>query len=243
MDYSLCYLYYTPYQVEVKRSERSHEKYAIYEFPKRIKEFEKTKTYEELIKYLDTIKYTAITYAKQYEIEYEYSIKYSNETNQNPWTYYINDIITDIVIPSKNIIVYDLPSLYDSKMFRKYMSNIKSYEDLIELDMNNLSKLKNPPNINLDELIQKNREEHYRLERIKMEKLEKETLKIIEEQQNLSFLDKPCKTAPTIREGFCIYLLCMFFVSIFNERLFGWIVVTVFFIIWCKGEIDEFNRK
>lgn len=243
MDYSLCYSNYTDYQVKVKRQERSYKKYSIYGFPQKIKDFENTETYKELIKYLETIKNTAITYAEQYEIEYEYSIKYSEETNENPWTYYINDVITDIIIPSKNIIVYDIPSLYDSDFFREKMFYIKSYEELIEIDINNLSKLKNPPNINLDELIQKNRNKHYELIKIKAEKLEKETKKMIEKQQNLNFLDKPYKTAPTLSEGFCMYLLCMFFVSIFNERLFGWIAVTIFFIIWCKGEIDEFNRK
>jgi len=49
------------------------------------------------------------------------------------------------------------------------------------------------------------------------------------------------KTAPTLIDGWIIYIIIMLALSIFNERLIGWIFTTIVFIIWRKNEIKKYN--
>lgn len=49
------------------------------------------------------------------------------------------------------------------------------------------------------------------------------------------------KTAPTLVEGWLTYILIMIVLSIFYERVLGWIVTTIIFFIWRSKEIDKYN--
>lgn len=49
------------------------------------------------------------------------------------------------------------------------------------------------------------------------------------------------KTAPTLTEGWITYIVVMIVISIFNERIFGWIMVTIMFLIWRASEINKYN--
>lgn len=49
------------------------------------------------------------------------------------------------------------------------------------------------------------------------------------------------KTAPTLIDGWIIYIVIMIFLAIFNERIIGWVFTTIIFLIWRKHEIDKYN--
>jgi len=49
------------------------------------------------------------------------------------------------------------------------------------------------------------------------------------------------KTAPTLIDGWYIYILVMLVLSIFHERVLGWIVVTIVFLLWRASEIKKYN--
>lgn len=49
------------------------------------------------------------------------------------------------------------------------------------------------------------------------------------------------KTAPTLIEGGITYVLIMIGLSIFNERILGWIVTTIIFVLWKTNEINKYN--
>lgn len=71
-----------------------------------------------------------------------------------------------------------------------------------------------------------------------------EMQKIVEKNRNKKehWYDKEYRTAPTLADGFFIYIICMIFISIFNERIPGWIVATMLFIWWAKMEINKYNK-
>ena len=49
------------------------------------------------------------------------------------------------------------------------------------------------------------------------------------------------KTAPTLADGWYIYILIMLLLSIFYERVLGWIFTTIVFVLWRLSEIDKYN--
>jgi hypothetical protein len=49
------------------------------------------------------------------------------------------------------------------------------------------------------------------------------------------------KTAPTLSDGWYIYILVMLVLSIFHERILGWIVATIIFLLWKSNEINKYN--
>jgi hypothetical protein len=49
------------------------------------------------------------------------------------------------------------------------------------------------------------------------------------------------KTAPTLIDGWYIYIIVILVLSIFKERILGWIVTTIIFILWRANEIDKYN--
>lgn len=49
------------------------------------------------------------------------------------------------------------------------------------------------------------------------------------------------KTSPTLFDGWYIYILIIILLSIFYERMLGWIVATIIFLLWRVKEIDKYN--
>jgi hypothetical protein len=67
---------------------------------------------------------------------------------------------------------------------------------------------------------------------------------VVKEEENINtnttyYIEK--KTAPTLADGWFIYILLMLIVSIFYERVFGWIMITIWFVIWRNNEINKYN--
>lgn len=49
------------------------------------------------------------------------------------------------------------------------------------------------------------------------------------------------KTAPTLGNGWFIYIVAMIFFSIFNQRIGFWIITTIIFFVWRAGQIEKYN--
>ena len=49
------------------------------------------------------------------------------------------------------------------------------------------------------------------------------------------------RTAPTLGNGWFIYIVVMLFFSIFHQRIGFWIITTIIFLIWRANEINKYN--
>ena len=69
----------------------------------------------------------------------------------------------------------------------------------------------------------------------------KYNIKVIANQYNSNISKKQLKTAPTLTDGYIIYVMFLILFSIFNSRLLLWIMTTIYFIIWRQNEINKYN--
>lgn len=193
-----------------------------------------TETGKELQNYLKSIEKTAITYNRLKDILDEYYTKYEIEVGG--YETCVKEFIEYKIIPKYNILVYDPLSL--TRGFYRYNYNESSIRSKSMYD-SNIEQLSEPPKVNIEELVERN-DLQYKNEQYKQYIKEKQDCGLL--PKNLNDLNKPTKnTSPDLGGGIIFYVILMIFSSIFYARVYAWVMLTIWFIIWVIYENGKYN--